>query len=156
MISIEDQTKISNLKERWSLVSKIGPSGNHCEYVRKIQGNQSLWVNNPSNKGSLLPYQCSWVSQKGYLPARVDEKLTLSHICASARKFKNLNIKCVTVSHMTEETRRENNSRKECHKRIRKKINQSSGKRGNKTWTCDLCVDHNPRCFINTGQLMDE
>ena len=156
MYSTEDQNKIAGSKLRWRLVSKIGPVGNYCEYVRKIQGNQSLSVNNPSKNGSLLPHQCSWISEKGYLPSDVDKNLTLSHIWDPARKFKDPNISCVTVSHMTEESRGENNSRKSCHRRIRKKINQSSGKRGNKTWTCDLCVDHDPPCFINTGQVIEE
>ena len=114
---------------------------NRCSVFTKIRGSKSKTgrLFNPVSKSndrepkSLEMHQFSYAARHGRLPFK-SSKLGLSHTCGRHR--------CLNPKHIAPETTKVNNSRKICH-RIIKKI------KGKKKRVKYSGCKHKPKCFMN-------
>ena len=127
---------------------------NLCVMVRYVSGaRQSHAMGNPFYEKyskipgrvepkDLRPHQIEFIIQKGFLPP---PGFHLSHVCGAT------NSSCINVEHMSVEPIKINNSRKTCHRAIRRAGRKTKNKRG--VYYCVNCPhwpDY-PKCFINFG-----
>ena len=147
--------------ERWRQIKYYGIKGDRCKYVNKILGSEALWIGNPFHSKysdereepkSFLPYHVSFIIENGFLPSK---GMSVSHRCdrwKKIRKGTKKSNKCVNPLHLVGESLSENNSRKVCHKIIRKKINPKRIKKGSiKCFYSISCGHIKAPCLINWG-----
>ena len=129
--------------------------------MNKILGSEALWIGNPFHSKysdereepkSFLPYHVSFIIENGFLPSK---GMSVSHRCdrwKKIRKGTKKSNKCVNPLHLVGESLSENNSRKVCHKIIRKKINPKRIKKGSiKCFYSISCGHIKAPCLINWG-----